>query len=280
MTAIEARGYCPVVGDHVLARLDDCDYLAGDDELRLADLQRAFADETNAAIFAARGGYGSMRLFPRLDLHPLRVRPRIFVGYSDITSLHLALNLGANCITFHGPNATALPSLNPTATDLFWRLIEQPVAFGPLPADTTSVTTLVGGCAEGELTGGNLCLLSHACGSRYAPDFRDRIVLIEDVGEAIYRADRDLTQLLNAGILQRAAGFVIGTITGWRAQEKDPPRNSPDVLWRRLIAPLGKPTIVGFPFGHETDPLTLPLGVRASLNADARTLTLLEPATL
>jgi muramoyltetrapeptide carboxypeptidase len=138
----------------------------------------------------------------------------------------------------------------------------------------------VGGRAEGALAGGCLCLLAHACGSNFAPDFRGRIVLIEDVGEAVYRADRYLIQLRNAGLLQQAAGFVVGALTGWQKQEADPPRSTPDALWRDLLAPLGKPTITGFPFGHEANPLTLPLGVRVRLDADAKTLTLLESATI
>ncbi|MCW3055291.1 MAG: hypothetical protein JWN14_4461, partial [Chthonomonadales bacterium] len=112
-----------------------------------------------------------------------------------------------------------------------------------------------------------------------APDFRDKIVLLEEVGEAVYRADRDLMQLKNAGLLDQAAGFVIGTITRWQKEESDPPVNTPHALWEDYFRDLGKPVITGFPFGHEKDPLTLPLGVRARLDADARTLTLLDSAT-
>jgi muramoyltetrapeptide carboxypeptidase len=275
---LRMRGYRVEVGAHVLDRLPDRDYLAGHDAARAEDLNAMLARDDIRAVFCARGGYGSMRLFPLLRLEEAARRPRIFTGYSDITSLHLALTQGAGQITFHGPNLTALPRLDAVSSELFWRLLEAPEPYGALPAPPEAITTLVGGCAVGELAGGNLCLLAHACGSRFTPDLRDKIVLIEDVNEAVYRADRDLMQLRNAGCLDGVAGFVVGTLTGWRKAEADPPRNNPDVLWQDFLAPLGKPTIVGFPFGHEPNPLTLPLGVRACLDADARTLTLLEPA--
>jgi len=272
------RGYRVEIGSHVLDRLPGVEYLAGGDEARSEDLHRMLTRDGVRAVFCARGGYGAMRLLPSLDVRGLHSNPRIFVGYSDITSLHLALTQEVALITFHGGNLTALPRLNTVASEVFWRLMEQPEAYGALPARVEQMTTLVGGTAEGELAGGNLCLLAHACGSRYSPDFRGKIVLLEDVNEAIYRADRALMQLVNAGLLNDVAGFVVGTLTGWRKHEADPPLNSPEALWQHFLAPLGKPTIVGFPFGHEPNPLTLPLGVRAHLDADTRTLTLLEPA--
>lgn len=272
---IEQRGYQVVIGPHVLDRLEGCNYLAGLDAHRLEDLHTLFAREDLAAIFCARGGYGSMRLFPLLDLDLLRRHPKLFVGYSDITSLHLALNQSAGLVTIHGPNLTQLPRLNERSSASFWNLLENPSEVGLIPMQPEETSTLVGGVAEGELAGGNLCLLAHACGSRFSPDLKGKLVLIEDTGEAIYRVDRFLVQLRNAGQLDQAAGFIVGTITGWREQERDPPANSPETLWRQLLEPLGKPTLIGFPFGHEPDPLSLPLGVRARLNADERTLTLL-----
>jgi muramoyltetrapeptide carboxypeptidase len=275
---LRARGYRVEIGAHVLDTVPGRDYLAGHDTARSEDLHAMLAREDIHAVFCARGGYGAMRLFPLLQLEAVATRPRIFTGYSDITSLHLALTQGANIITFHSPNVTALPRLNAVAAEVYWRLLEVAEPYGTLPAEPDVMNTLVGGRAEGELAGGNLCLLAHACSSRYAPDLRGKIVLIEEVNEAVYRVDRDLMQLRNAGLLDQAAGFVVGTLTGWRKSEGDPPRNSPDALWQDFLAPLGKPTLIGFPFGHEPNPLTLPLGVRASLDADAKTLSLLEPA--
>jgi muramoyltetrapeptide carboxypeptidase len=137
---------------------------------------------------------------------------------------------------------------------------------------------LVGGRAKGRLAGGCLELLSSAVGTPETPDFTGRIVVFEDVGIATYRVDRSLTQLKRAGLLERAAGFVIGTVAGWEREEKEPPVLTPDAVWRDHLAPLGKPTLLGFPFGHEPNPLSLPLGCLAELDTDAGTLTVLEPA--
>lgn len=278
--AIESRGYRVAVGDHVLATHPANTYLAGTDAQRAGDLNAMFARNEVKAIFCSRGGYGAMRALPLLDWEQIARHPKIVTGYSDITSLHTALERHANLVSFHSPLTTTLPRLDDTSSALFWQLLETPMPGGTLPAPPETLRSVVPGAAEGELTGGCLCLLAHACGSPYAPDFRGKIVLIEDVNEAIYRADRDLAQLRNAGLLQEAAGFVIGTISRWEDQEEKPPKNSVNALWEEFFMPLGKPTLAGFPFGHEPNPLTLPLGIRARLDADAKQVTLLEAATV
>ena len=277
---LEARGYRVVVGDHVRDTVEQATYLAGEDEARASDINVLFARAHIDAIFCARGGYGAMRLFNLLNRDAIASSPKIFTGYSDITSLHLVLNRWGGYVTFHGFNLSTLLSANATSTDLFWSLIEQAEPYGELPADPDCMRTIVPGTIEGELAGGNLCLLAHACGSQFQPDFRSKIVLIEDVNDAVYHADRYLTQLRNAGALDEAAGFVIGSLTHWQKHEPAPPRNSLEALWRRFFGPLGKPTLCGFPFGHEPNPVTLPLGVRARLDAGARSLSLLESATM
>lgn len=270
------RGYQVVLADHVLSTVDSNDYLAGTDIDRAKDLHDMLVDDKVAAIFCATGGYGSMRLFPFLDTDILRRHPKLFAGYSDITSLHLVWNQHAEMVTFYGPNVTQLSRLNERASNSFWNLLENPREVQAIPSEPDETATLVEGTAEGELAGGCLCLLAHACGSRYTPDLKNKIVLIEDVGEAIYRVDRYVVQLLNAGALDQAAGFIVGTITDWQKKEPDLPVNTPQSLWADLLAPLNKPTITGFPFGHEPNPLTLPLGMRVRLDACARTVQILH----
>ena len=273
---LEARGYRVMVGDHVLDAAPHCGYLAGRDEDRAADLNRLFANREVKAIFCVRGGYGAMRLVDWMDWGTIRANPKIFVGYSDVTTLHLALARRCGFVTFHGPMLSTLAKCNAEAQAIFWRLLEVPESFGKYEIAAETMQTVVGGVAEGELAGGCLTLLSSACGTADAPDFTDKLVLLEDVGEVIYRADRCLTQLKNAGLLQAAAGFVIGEITHWREREPCPEINTPDSLWQDTFAPLNRPALSGFPFGHAPNPLTLPLGIRARLDASARTLTLLE----
>jgi muramoyltetrapeptide carboxypeptidase len=278
IAVIQARGYKVVLGKHVYEKAPTNDFLAGTDADRAADLNDLLTREDIHAVFCARGGYGAMRLWDRLNWKEIARHPKIVCGYSDITSLHLGLEHWCSLITFYGPNAGSLPRLDTVSADCFWRMVEKPETFGVFPADSSKMQTLVGGKAEGELAGGCLSLLAHACGSACTPDLRGKIVLIEDVSEASYRVDRYLTQLQNAGLLQQAAGFVVGTVTGWRKHEEEPPKSTPEGVWKDVLAPLGVPTIINFPFGHEPNPLTLPLGVHARLDADARTLTLLEPA--
>ena len=130
----------------------------------------------------------------------------------------------------------------------------------------------------GRLAGGCISLLAAAVGAPEQPDFEGRIVVLEDIGDPAYRTDRQLVQLLRAGLLQTAAGFVIGTVTGWEKQEKDPPIVQLGDVWRDLILPLGKPTVMNFPFGHQPNPMTMPLGCMAELDAGSGTLAITESA--
>ncbi len=269
-----ACGYHVITGEHVLDRAPHCDYLAGQDADRASDFNEMIRRDDVAAIFCARGGYGASRIAGLLDWPALRARPRPLVGYSDITSLHLALAAEVGCVSIHGPMIGALPELDASALEQFWAVLEGTLPACSLPADPASMRVIVPGKAEGELAGGCLTLLASACGTPWQPDLRGKIVLIEDVGEQIYSADRSLTQLLNCGQLQLAAGFVFGDLTDWPALEAKPPCNTVDSLLQDIFVPLGKPMIAGFPFGHVPNPLTLPLGSWARLDASSRTLSL------
>jgi muramoyltetrapeptide carboxypeptidase len=241
-----------------------------------------FARRDIDAVFCARGGYGACRMLDYVDWETVAANPKVFVGYSDNTTLHLALERRLGLTTLYGPVVVSHggAGLSPTAADCFWRAMGSAEPLGRYDTGGAPIRTLVSGRATGRLAGGCLTLLGVAIGTPESPDFRDRIVLIEDIGDRAYRVDRMLVQALRAGLLQQAAGFVIGTVTGWEKEEKEPPIITLDQVWRDHIAPLGKPAIVGFPFGHEPNPLTLPLGCRAELNADAGTLTVLESAVV
>lgn len=272
---IQERGYNVRLADHLF---DQAGYLAGMDASRGRDLTALFADPAVDAVICGRGGYGAIRMLDHVDWSAVAAHPKPFIGYSDITTLHLAVQRYAPMVTFHGPVVTTLGGgLSADAESCFWSLLERAEPYGAYPRGGPT-QTLVGGTAEGLLAGGCLALLGAAVGTPEAPDFAGRIVLIEDVGERVYRVDRLLAQLLRAGLLQQAAGFVLGTVTGCMEGETGAPPITLDRVWRDYIEPLGKPAIVGFPFGHEPDPLTLPLGCIARLDADASTLEVLEPA--
>lgn len=278
--AIRERGYDVLLGEHSLARSPQSPYLAGTDAQRAGDLMSMYAHPAVSAVFLARGGYGNVRLLDRLDWERLAERPRILAGHSDATTLHLAVQRFSPMVTFFGPTVSELARLHGDAADVFWGLLEREQPWGTLPTGEGS-RTLVSGVAQGPLTGGCLSLLAQACGTPYSPDFGGKIVIIEDVNEPPYRVDRNLCQLLHASVLQQAAGFVIGDVS-WQRERPSEARlrdeGALEAVWQRYITPLGRPTVTGFRCGHTLNPLSLPMGVFARLEADEARLTLLESA--
>ncbi|MBR9989026.1 MAG: LD-carboxypeptidase [Gemmatimonadetes bacterium] len=261
-------GLVPVLG--AAARNTHNGYLAGSDDERLEDLQRALTSPDIDAVWALRGGYGTMRLLERLDLAPLAERPRVYIGFSDNTAIHLAL-LARRLVSFHAPHAGA--DATPLAEQCLRTVLFEPRAAGLLPLpDSPSPVTLREGAADGPLIGGNLALLAGMCGTRGAPVARDAILFVEDVGEPTYRIDRLWMQLVLAGALDGVAGIAFGRFTdcGDATEVR--------ALLKSLADDAGVPAVADLPIGHEPDNWTLPLGVRARLDATHGTLELLEPA--
>lgn len=264
-------GWEPVVGEHALAR---CGYLAGADRERLHDLNAALATETIDGIWCLRGGYGAMRLLEHVDYDAMRRRPKVLLGYSDITALHAAMATRANVITYHGPTARA--ALTPFSRASLERALRGDDPCGVAP----DARPLVGGRARGPLAGGNLALLCALCGTPYAPTLEGAILVMEDVNEAVYRVDRMLSQLHLSGMLARCAGIIFGRFTDVPTdapEEATGARTLDDVL-SETAARAGVPCITGAPVGHIDDQWTLPLGATAELDADARTLRVISEA--
>ncbi len=272
-------GLEPVTGDAARGRLG---YLAGPDRLRARDFERAIAGPA-AAIWMLRGGYGAMRTLRHLDLSPLRDRPKAVIGFSDNTIIHLALRrLGV--ASFHGPHAGFRHF--PSCTEAVFRRVVmagEPAGLLPVPPGWPRPRTLASGVAEGPLVGGNLALLAASCGTPYQPDARGAVLVIEDVGEPLYRIDRMFAQLELAGVLDGAAGVALGEFTGITAGDGSSSGGDPWVALAELVdeilRPRGIPAVIGLPFGHGRENWTLPMGVRARLDADAGSIELLEPAT-
>ena len=257
--------------------LDRAPYLAGTDADRAADLMAAFDDPDVAAVLCTRGGYGCARLFPCLDLDRIAASGKPLIGFSDVTTLHLAL-LRRGVATIHAPMALTLhyPRAD-WVVESFRRTLRG--EYGA-PVNAPRAETLVSGVVEGEVIGGCLCLLTDSVGTPEALETEGRILLIEDVEEAPHRIDAMLTHLRNAGLLQRCAGIVVGEMTGTDERVDESIGGMP---WREIvrdrIADLGIPAVVDFPFGHaKRGMLSLPLGLRARLDADAGTLVYLERA--
>lgn len=281
---VEALGLKPKFGAHVRGRRG---FLSGTDEERLADLHAMFADTTVAAVFALQGGYGTPRLLDRVDYELIRRNPKILLGYSDITGLHLAIGRKAGLVTFHGPNMVG--SLPPRTLELLKKALFVPEPLGDVtnPEETDPLNaefplhTVAPGTARGRLVGGNLTLIASTMGTPYEIETKDRILVVEDTGEAPYRIDRMLVQLKLAGKLQQAAGIVFGTCS-----DCTPSRSSFELtlslseVLDELLGSLKKPVLAGLLFGHTKEKSIIPFGVEAELDAGARRLTIVESATV
>jgi muramoyltetrapeptide carboxypeptidase len=268
---LQGLGLVPVASRGVTARDG---FLAGSDARRAKEVRSALLEEETQAVWCIRGGYGTARLLPLLDLPRLRRRPKVVVGFSDVTALLLQLARPGGFVTVHGPVVTQLPRL--AATDLSWLralLFEGRV---PRMVPLGRARTLVPGRAEGTLVAGNLSILASLTGTPFAPDLRGAIVCLEDVQEQAYRLDRLFWQLVSAGLMKRVRGIVVGELTG--CSPKGTGRHSARRVLERAVATLGLPAVSGAAFGHGRRNVALPVGVRAHLDAGARTLTLLEPA--
>lgn len=243
-------------------------YLAGPDAVRLANLHAALADPQVAAIHALRGGYGCMRLLDGVDTALLRANPKLLIGYSDITALH-ALWCAAGAPSLHAPMPASdllLPGLaHEQDRDALFALLARGVAAGEVWSPTLAPGALhVPGSAEGPLLGGNLSLITAVLGTPWAWNLQGAIVFLEDINEEPYRVDRLLTQLRLAGVLDAAAGFVLGSFTAC-----EDPGTEPAGLLRQLLGSLGKPVLGGWPAGHSTPNRALPLGARVRLAVTA-----------
>lgn len=243
------------VGPHALDRTG---FLAGSDEDRLADLNDALRDPSVRGVLCLRGGYGLQRIVDAVDYRAVRDDPKLVLGFSDVTALHLGLWAEARLATVHGPNAGLIEE---TARHAL-------MSGQPVTVEGSSV--VVPGRASGVLLGGNLTILAATAGTPHAPDTRGAVLLVEDVGEAAYRVDRALVQLARAGWLSGVRGVAVGQFTRCGPAVED-------VLADRL-GRLGVPVLGGLPIGHEARQVAVGLGVPAMLDTEARTLTVAPPA--
>lgn len=249
-------------------------YLAADDTQRAAELNAAFADDSIDGIWCIRGGYGSHRLLPLLDFDAICAHPKRFLGYSDVTALHTAFDQDCGFVTWHA----IMPSTEYDVDE--WSLAQLKKALfggpsGPLENPPgRPLTALVPGKASGALCGGNLSLLAASLGTPWEIDTRGKLLFLEDIGEKTYRIDSMLTQLRNAGKFDDCAGVILGA---WTDCEPEDPKKTLELpeIFAELIAPAGKPVIMGLACGHTLPSLALPLGAQAELDADALTLRVL-----
>ncbi|MFM2060494.1 MAG: hypothetical protein RLZZ507_164 [Cyanobacteriota bacterium] len=264
-----------ITGAHILERDG---YLAGTDINRAQDIHTMFANKSVKAIIAMRGGWGCNRILPLLNYPLIRSQPKIIIGYSDITSLLLAINARSRLITFHGAVATS--TWNEFTVDYFQRILfnGEKLTMENNSTKEGKIEIITPGKARGKIIGGNLSVVAAMVGSVYLPSWYNNILFLEDIGEDIYRLDRMLTQLKNAGILNQIAGFIFGQCTN--CQPSDEQSFTLMQILQQHIKPLDIPAWYGSMIGHIKDKFTVPVGLEVEIDADNGTIKMLDTAVI
>jgi muramoyltetrapeptide carboxypeptidase len=244
-------------------------YLAGSGAERAELLMNLFTDESVKAILCARGGFGSMKLLPLLDFETILAKPKILVGFSDITALLVAIYQQCGIVTFHGPLVTSLGKGSEKTVSAMMDAIS---SYKPLALTPSKSVVLNAGQASGPVIGGNLATLTHLLGTPYEPAFERHLLFLEDRGEAPYRIDRMLSQLHLSGCLDGVAGVILGTFEECGSLE--------DVyaIVKEVFRHTGIPVLAGFDVGHGTENITVPVGLHADLDTDDASLRFRELA--
>lgn len=279
---LETIGFKVRFGEHVFEKSG---YFAGADLHRAADINRMFADDDVKGIVCFSGGWGSPRVLPHLDFDLIERKPKVIIGFSDITALLNVVNQRTGLITFHGPNGDS--NMEPYTLDNFRRAVMQAEPIGKLVnppknndelvARDYRVFTIRGGRARGRAVGGNLTLMAALMGTRFELDTQDSILFLEDIQEEPYRVDRMLTQLWLGGKFDRLAGVVFGRCTECAIKG---PSFSIEELIRERFGSLGVPVMSGFAFGHIPRKLTIPLGMSCTMDADEGSVTIEDSAVI
>jgi len=266
-------------------------HLSAPDEERAMDINNAFQDESIKGIICLRGGYGTPRILNMLDYDMIALNPKIFVGFSDITALHVAFNQICHMATFHGPMATSnygnikgdIVEFDQYTYDSLVKNIftNKPIGVHKNPNDE-ELKSFCCGKSEGELIGGNLTLLASTMGSKYELDTRGKILFIEEVSEPIYKIDRMLTTLALAGKFDQCEGVVLGTFVGCE-REKKAYEGGLDLTLEEVventIVPFNKPVIYNFKAGHSFPQATMAFGTLVKIDADKKEIVFTESGT-
>lgn len=266
--SLESMGLRVRFGESVKARHG---YFSGTDAERAADLHRMFLDPEVKAVMAVRGGWGTARLIPLLNFQDIRRHPKIFCGFSDNTTLHLAFLKHAGLVSFHGPNGNA--DWSTLTTESFRAVLLGDGGTGRRNVEFRSegsTSAIQGGVASGPLIGGNLSILTSAIGTSYQPETNASILFAEDIGEPPYKIDRMMTHLRLAGLLDGISGFVFGTCLN--CKEEESAFSLREVLEHHL-KPLGVPVLMGVDIGHHARNFTLPMGWVVQMDADRGLIT-------
>lgn len=272
-SVLEGMGLRVVFGKHVKRRYG---YLAGTDEQRAEDLNDFFGNSEINAIIAVRGGWGCNRILPLLDYEMIRNNPKPLCGFSDITSLHMALYRKSGLVSFHSPHGNSV--WNDFSKKEFKKILFKEENKPVLRSASANISTITAGTSEGILFGGNMTVFSSLIGTEYMPSMHGAILYLEDISEDAYKIDRMFSQLSMSGILSQITGFVFGQCTNCNFTGSN--NFSLTYLLKHYISPLNIPAVSGLSISHDPNNLTIPVGIRAKLNSSSGTIHLLEEALL
>ncbi len=272
---LEGLGYRVKLGRYIYKRLG---YLSASDDERAKDLNEMFADPQVRAIICVRGGYGTPRILDKIDYGVIKRNPKIFVGYSDITALQLAIFKKVGLITFSGPMLAVdiYSNFDAYSEEFFWMILtSKSREIEVKNPDGAEISVLKQGKAMGTLLGGNLSLLASTVGTKFQPNFNDSILVIEDIGEEPYRIDRYLAQLKNAGILNKINGCILGQFTD--CVPKEPEKSlTLEQIFQDYFGNLKVPVISNLSYGHIPRKITLPIGAKIKIDTKRGTITIVE----
>jgi len=254
-------------------------YLAGTDEERVEDIHQMFSDKNIRAIFCLRGGYGAFRLLDKINYQIIKKNPKIFVGFSEITSLQVAFLTKANLVTFSGPMIVSHFSneINNFTEENFWRLLTSKSKPKKMALSEEQINSNVK-CskASGRIIGGNLAVFSAMIGSGYLPPLKNHILLLEEISEPPYKIDRMLNQLRSHKVFKKLNGIILGNFIDCEETDKQKSSLTLEEVLDDYFSELKIPVIRSFPYGHSKDILTLPIGISVSLNIKKKRIEFLE----
>jgi muramoyltetrapeptide carboxypeptidase len=280
---LSSLGFNVVYSDRLMQKNG---YFSATDEERAADLNEMFERKDVRGIMCARGGYGCTRILPYLDYDLIEDNPKVLIGFSDVTALQYAILKNSGLITFHGP--VSISTFSSFSVRNFESVLLNPTFELELLNSTTGnnynpygISVISEGITEGELAGGNLSIVVSLIGTEYDIDFSGKIIFLEEFLEEPYRVDRMLTQMIQVGKFENAAGVALGVFKLCEPNKTNPSFNGSFSLMEVLkdrLGNLGIPVLYGLSFGHVADKFTLPFGIKAELNTETKKLKLLEAA--
>lgn len=272
-TNLEKMGFKVVLGESTKSKWYS---YAGTEEVRVRDIHNFFSNPEIDGIICMRGGYGCNRMVEMIDYSIIKNNPKVFVGYSDITTLHTAFYRKTGLVTFHGPMAVSnfAGEYNQDTYKNFIEVLTEAKDSFVMKNFSKELGVLSEGKAVGEIVGGNLATIMATLGTEYDADYNGKILFLEEVGEKTYKIDRFLNQLKKAGVFQKVNGIILGDFRNC------PPDSEDDMslmeVFEDYLKGLGIPVVYDFETGHSEPMLTLPLGAKAEIDTARKEIKILE----